>query len=50
MQTSGSAFADRTEQVKMTNIELELINIVDCFLGGHGKYNSSLVYFKKKSS
>ena len=34
-QTSGSAFADRIEQVKKTKFVLELIKIVDCFLDGH---------------
>ena len=43
-QTSGSVFADRTEQVKKTKFELELIKIVDCFLAGHG----NLVSFKIK--
>ena len=42
-QTKGSVFADRIEQVKKTNFELELIKIVDCFLDGHGSYTSSLV-------
>ena len=48
-QTSGSVFADRIEQVKKTNFELELIKIVDCFLDGHGNYTSNLVSFKIKS-
>ena len=39
-QTSGSVFADRIGQVKNTKIQLELINIVDCFLNGHGNYTS----------
>ena len=47
-QTSGSVFADRTEQVKKTKLELELIKIVD-FLDGHGNYTSNLVSFKIKS-
>ena len=33
-QTSGSVFADRIEQVKKTNFELEMIKIVDCFVDG----------------
>ena len=48
-QTSGSVFADRTEQVKKNKFELELIKIVDCFLDGHGIYTISLVSFKIKS-
>ena len=48
-QTSGSVFADRTEQVKKTNFEIELMKIVDCFLDGHGNYASNLVSFKIKS-
>ena len=48
-QISGSVFADRIEQVKKTKIELELIKIVDCYLDGHGNYDSNLVSFKLKS-
>ena len=48
-QTSGSVFADRIEQVKKTEFEIEMIKIVDCFLDGHGKYTSDLVSFKIKS-
>ena len=48
-QTSGSAFADRIEQVKKTKFELELIKIVYCFLDVHGNYTSNLVSFKIKS-
>ena len=48
-QTSGSVFAERIEKVKKTKIELELIKIVDCFLDGHGNYDSNLVSFKIKS-
>ena len=48
-QTSGSVFADRSEQVKKTKFQLELINFVDCFLDGLGNYTSKLVYFEKKS-
>ena len=46
-QTSGSVFADRIKQVKKTKFELELIKIVDCFLDGHGKYTSNLVFLKQ---
>ena len=48
-QTSGSVFADRIEQVKKTKFELDLIKIVDCFLDGHGNYDSNLVSFEIKS-
>ena len=48
-QTSGSVFAERIEKVKKTKFELDLIKIVDCFLDGHGNYDSNLVSFKIKS-
>ena len=48
-QTSASVFAERIEKAKKTKIELELITIVDCFLDGHGNYDSNLVSFKIKS-
>ena len=48
-QTTSSVCAERTEKVEKTKIEFELIKIVDCFLDGHGSFDSSLVYFKKKS-
>ena len=48
-QTSGSVFAERIEQVKKTEFELELMKIVDFFLDGHGNYTSNLVSFKIKS-
>ena len=48
-QTSGSVFAKRNEKVKKTKFEMELIKFVDCFLDGHGKYDSNLVFFKIKS-
>ena len=48
-QTSGSVFAERIEKVKKTKFELELIKIVDCFLDGHGNYDSNVVAFKIKS-
>ena len=47
--TSGSVFANRIEQVKTTEFQLELIKNVDCFLDGHGKYTSNLVSFRIKS-
>ena len=48
-KTSGSVFAERNEKVKKTKFELDLIKIVDCFLDGHGNYDSNLVSFKIKS-
>ena len=48
-QTSGSVFADRIEQFKKTEFELEMIKFVDCFLNGHGNYTSNIVTFKMKS-
>ena len=48
-QTSGSVFAERIEKVKKTKFELELIKIVDCFLDGHGIFDSNLVSFEIKS-
>ena len=48
-QISGSVFAGRIEKVKKTNFEFELIKIVDCFLDGHGNFDSNLVSFKIKS-
>ena len=49
-QTSGSVFAERTEKAKKTEFELELIKIVDCFIFGHGNYDSNSISFKIKSS
>ena len=48
-QTNGSVFAERIEKVKKTKFELELIKIVDCFVDGHGNFDSNLVTFKIKS-
>ena len=48
-QTCGSVFAERIEQVNTTKFELELIKIVDCFLDGHGNFDSNLASFKIKS-
>ena len=48
-QTSGSVFAERIEKFKKTKFELELLKIVDCFLDGHGNYDSNLVSFTIKS-
>ena len=49
VQTSGSVFAERIEKVKKTKLEHKLIKIVDCFLDGHGNFDSNLVSFKIKS-
>ena len=48
-QTSGSVYAERIEKVKGMKFELELIKTVDCFLDGHGNFDSNLVSFKMKS-
>ena len=48
-QTSGSVFAQRNEKTKKTNFELEPIKLVDCFLGGHGNWDSNLLCFRKNS-
>ena len=48
-QASDSVFAEKIEKVKKTKFELELIKIVDCFLDGHGNYDSNLVTFKIKT-
>ena len=48
-QTSGSVFAERIEKVEKTKFELDLMKIVDCFLDGHGNYDSNLVSFRIKS-
>ena len=48
-QTSGSMFAERTEKVKKTKFQIELVKIVDCFLDGDGNLDSNLVSFKIKS-
>ena len=48
-QTSGSVLAEGIEKVKKTKFELELTKIVDCFLDGHGTYDTNLVSFKIKS-
>ena len=45
-QTGGSVFAERIEKVKKTKFEFELIKIVDCFLDGHGNFDSNLDSFK----
>ena len=48
-QTSGSVFAERIEKVKKTKFEFELKKFVDCFLDGHGIFDSNLVSFQFKS-
>ena len=42
-------FAETIEKAKKTNFELELLKIVDCFLDGHGIYDTNLVSLKLKS-
>ena len=48
-QTIGSVFAERIEKVEKTKLELDFIKIIDCFLDGHGSFDSILVYSKIKS-
>ena len=45
-QTSRSVFAERLEKVEMKKFEFKLIKIVDCFLDGHGNFDSNLVFLK----
>ena len=42
-------FQTELNKLKKTKFELELIEIVDCFLDGHGSFTSILVSFKIKS-
>ena len=42
-QINGSVYADKIEEVKKTNFELELKKVLDCCLDGHGNYTSNLV-------
>ena len=48
-QTINSVFAERFEKTKKTKFEWELKKIRNCFLDGHGSYDSNLVSFKIKS-
>ena len=48
-QTSSSVFAERSEKARKTKFELDIMKFVDCFLDGHGYYDSNLVSFKIKS-
>ena len=48
-QTGGSMFAERIEKSKKSKFELDLIEIIDCFLDGYGKYDSNLVSLKIKA-
>ena len=43
-QTGGLVFAERIEKVKKIKFELDLFKIVECFLDGHGNYDSNLVF------
>ena len=49
-QSRGSVFAERSEKAIRNNFELEIITFVDCYLDDHGKSDSNLVSFQKKSS
>ena len=44
--TSGSVFAERIEKFKKTKFDMEPTKSVDCFLDGHGNYDSNLVSFR----
>ena len=48
-QTSISLYAERIEKVKKTKFEFEPLKVLDCFLDGHGSFDSNLVSFKIKS-
>ena len=48
-QNGGSVFAERIEKVEKTKFELDFFKFVDCFLDGHGNYDSNLFSFKIKS-
>ena len=48
-QTSGSVFAERIGKVKKNTFQFELTKTVDCFLDGHGNYDSNLESFRIKS-
>ena len=48
-QTNGSVFAEKKEEAKKTNIEMEIIKDLHCFFDGHGTFESILVSFKIKS-
>ena len=47
-RASGSMFEERIEEAKKAKLELELIEIIDCFLDGHGIFDSNLVSLKLK--
>ena len=47
-QTSVSVFAERIETAKRIKFDLELIKTVDCYLDGHGSFDSNLLAFKIK--
>ena len=49
IQTNGSVFVEQIERARRTKFELELMKIIDCFLDGHGTYESNLVSFKIKT-
>ena len=49
MQTSGSVFAGRIEQIKKTKYEQEFGKNIDCFLVCYGSNSRNLVTFETKS-
>ena len=51
VQTSGSvsSVCRKNRKVKKSISELELMKIVDCFLDGHGNYDSNLLPFSIKT-
>ena len=48
-ESSGSVFAEKIEKVETTKFESDLIKNVECFLDGHGIYDSNLVSFRIKN-
>ena len=47
-QTSGSMFAETTEQLEKTTVELKVIKVVNCLLKSYIKSTSNLVTFNIK--
>ena len=48
-ETCGLVIAEKIEKAEKIEFEMELIKFVDCFLDGHGIYDSNLLSFKMKS-
>ena len=42
----GHCLQEELKKLKKTKFELELLKFVDCFLDGHGIFDSNLVSFK----